>query len=676
MPDNGLTAWRRALVITGGLSVASLPLAGAMTRAVGLPLGSTGPYVVPEHAGLLYVLAPLAILSSFALVLAPGLMLAVVFRRASTFAGWIANAFLISLVVVSIWAGLATSVAGAPITGSAFAILVLVLAAACAIWTDRLVRTGQRPTPRFERGDGSTLLLMLGLIVLTWWLMSPKFLWEDLNGDGAHAFESSRLLVRQALPFWPRQAGPIANFPGLSSMIFAFPNAWFLRLFGELDVSVRIPFLLYLAVLFAMIVTMGGREVRKVPPLTQAAVAVSLLAYAYAMAYSATYNPYSADLALPATQDTLLVICFLALVDAYYRREWGWAALTAALTYTSLPNGLLLLGFLLVADALVTRPVAWRQLSRLAGIIVGCVVGASVVTRLLPLVGGYAPGGEYGLVATLRYFAFLQFTDWSRLILIVVPAGIVPFVICWRWSLLDRPARALTLVTAAYFLFVFVQARIALHHLVPAMLIPVLVAVRVIARNHRTTLRWSLTWVGAGAVAVVLSLPRQFTIHRAASDIGRSISIQTGSYLRSDPVVFSHVNLLNHLFPFDWDPRVPFEMYGGSPTSWNRYSRHGAVTEATNYAVLLAGASPPPGMHAVASDSGATLYVRDDQQWEADQHRHPPSPAGSRTYYLPRCVLFRGLAADEGQHFISVVDVLEGMGFDMSGLLTRLGVTR
>lgn len=665
------------LAFIAALSLAAIPTQGVVARAAALTqLADRHPWLALSHPGLLYLLVPVAVLSASMLFLAPGLMLAVVFGRATSLASWTVTGLALSIPVVSLVSGVATAVAPTRATGTSYAMLLTLLWVICACIADFRVRNGRRPAPAIDARDRVTLALMLALALGAYFLLSPKFLWESLNGDGAHAFESSRLLVRQALPFWPPDAGPVAGFPGMTSMLFTFPNGWYLRLFGEVEAAVRIPFLLYLVAIFAALLSLGKQDDRGVPPLTQLAIAIGLVAYTLAMAFSATYSPYNADIALPATQDTLLMICFLGAIDAYWRAEWGWLALFSALTYVSLPNGLILLGFLLLAHLVVTRPAPWRHARNLAATILACAFGAAIASRLIVTLGGPRPGGEYGLVGILRYFAFLQFTDWSRLLLIGIPAGILPFFMLSRWRVMDEKGRALTLVTAAYFLFFYVQAHVALHHFVPAMLLPVVVATRALPAAATSQHRWSAAWCAAASIAVLLSLPRSFTIHTDGRDVGRSISMDVGDYRSSSPELFRHTTLLDQLFPYDWDPRVPFESYGGSPLVWNRYAVHGEISETANYRMQRSDAPPPEGMHRVASDSGAVLYVRDQSRWDADLARRPATPAGSAAYYVPRGILFHGVPNTDGPPIIDVVATLERMGIDMTPILTRLGVKR
>ena len=190
------------------------------------------------------------------------------------------------------------------------------------------------------------------------------------------------------------------------------------------------------------------------------------------MAFSATYNPYSADIALPTTQNTLLMVCFLGFILYFLKQEHKWMLLFIALTFFGLPNGVLLIGLWLLSVILLWRPLPRRQLVLTAAALLGCIVMSSIAPYILTVLHLPAPGREYGMVGLLRQFAFLQWADWRRIAYLVVPSGIIPAtaLLAWRWQ--DWVARTLTVVTITYWGFFYVQAHISLHHFVPIMLLP------------------------------------------------------------------------------------------------------------------------------------------------------------------------------------------------------------
>ena len=333
---------------------------------------------------------------------------------------------MLSLISVSAGAAAVQAVLGSPLTGGAFVATVFALAAGAFVLTLLRVRSGSAPRwPLASAHAHATLAGMLLVPVAILIALAPKFYWEAFNGDGAHAYEASRLLLDRAVPFFAAGSGEIRGFPGTTSFLFAYPASWFIRLFGELEVSARLPLLMFLPPLAAAIILLVNerRPVALAVP-ERWLVWLALVVYVVVIAFSATYSPYSADIALPATQDTLLVVGFLGYVLSFLRRSWGWTAAFAFVTCASLPNGLLLLGFWLVAWFLVRRPLPWRDAAVGGAILFGCLVAGALLPRLIALVGGPVPGEEYGLGGLLIRFAFLQLTDWTRLAYLIIEPGL------------------------------------------------------------------------------------------------------------------------------------------------------------------------------------------------------------------------------------------------------------
>lgn len=677
---------RRVLALTGILLILSLPALGwpgavATAAAMHDAIEATQPYRGAMASGpLVFVVFPLVAVTAAVLVLSPGLLLAVALGRARGVTEWIVSGLVLSIVSLGATTSIIHAIGGpAPaLRGRAYALLVVGLVLLSSLAAVISVSRRTRAWPVAGNRDRMTLLRAAGIPALLCAILAPKLLWESFNGDGAHAFEASRLLLNQALPFFPESAGAIAGFPGITSMLFAFPNAWFLHLFGEIEAAARVPFLLYLGVLWCAIVGLGGHgqdgEPRKLSTGAHVAIWLSLLAYALAMAFSATYSPYSADIALPATQDTLLVVCFLAAIHAYLRREMGWFALCTALTYVSLPSGFVLVAMWLVGVLLSERPWRWRPVLAGFAILFACVVAGTLAPRILEASGAPAPGGEYGLAGVLRYFAFLQFTDWRRLMYVAVACGITPFLLLFFWRLHDTVSRAIVITATFYFLFVFVQGYISLHHLAPAMILPVIAAARVTAAP-RSGLPVTPLWLALGAIAVALSLPRSFAIHTTGREIGRSLFARTGDYRALDPRAFQASTLLAQLFPYDWDPAVP-AVYGGSPLVWNHYARREGDIRGATYVLQWDSIPAPPGFRLLARDSIAALWIGDETAWAAHRALTPPSPAGSAVYTVDRGTLFRSVPRGNGPAVVSVVDLLERAGVDVDPLLKRLGVNR
>ena len=359
-----LPAWLPALI--------GHPVVGRVASLAALA-ESSHPYFVPQQTVLFYVWTPLVVASACILFMSPGLFLALALGAGQPVGRWVLSGLALSLAVLTPVVALAGMALGDSLRGGAFAVLVATCALGClAVLAWRQRRGATLAWPFAEPHAAATALSMVAVPVLVLVTLLPKFFWENFNGDGAHAFETARLLLFQPLPFWDSQAGAIASFPGVTSMLFAFPASWFVRLFGEVEVSARLPYLLYLPALFGAVIELAaaGRP-RSLGLAERALTWLALVVFTVVLAFSATYSPYSADIALPATQDTLFIVCALGFILSFVRRDVGWLLLFLSLGYLSLPTGALVLALWLGAVLLVWRPRPWRLVGITAAALAG-----------------------------------------------------------------------------------------------------------------------------------------------------------------------------------------------------------------------------------------------------------------------------------------------------------------
>lgn len=659
------------------LAVSVYASRGVIESAAALfPLaGSPHPYFAPAHAGLLYIGAPLAVLSAALLFLAPGLLLALAWERDSDAGQWISRGFALSLLIVSVATGVAQAAVGRPLRGGSFVVVVAVCALACLGVLMRRMRRDSAWFQPFRAPHATTTLVSMIVFPLALLIaLAPKFYWENFNGDGAHAYESARLLLVRALPFWDPAVGSIAIFPGLTSMLFAFPASWFIRLFGEVEAAVRLPFLLHLVAVYGGVLALVEHGRTQLGAAERWLIWAGLAVYTVVMSFSATYDPYSADIALPAAQDTLLMACYLGFLLAFLRRERAWMSLFAALTFLASPNGLLLLGLWMLAVWALWKPRPWRELLWSAAMVGGCVAVAAAAPRLLAAVNVPVAGGEYGPLQLFKRFAILQWADWHRLAFLVIPGGIVPAVALLAWRRQDQAARTVALVTVAYFALFYVQAHIALHYFAPVMLLPLIVYWRMTSTWQRPARRLAVGGAAlASLAALVVSLPAKASPQTTARLIGAAIEDRAGGYERFDPAAFRRAALLDRILPYDSDPRVPAQSYGGSSLAWNYYARaRKTKPEDVNYVLQREDDPPPDSMRLVASSGDGALYVKSEAVLREHRALRPPTPAGSPLYSIPRGFLFSG-ALGEDAPVIRVKKLLKKLGIDVDQIRRSVG---
>lgn len=585
---------------------------------------------------------PLVALSACVLFLSPGLAVSAALGAASGIGRWLLCALAISLVLVSVLAGALGVAAPSFARGASFGVCVALLAAVCLAWLLVQLRSGPHlPWPaRIGAALAPTLLVPWALLAF----LAPKFHWESFNGDGVHAFESLRLLLAQPTPFWPESAGEIRGFPGLTSMLFAFPGAWFLRLFGENEGAARVSVVLYLAGVFGGVAALAEHARGALRASEAWLVWGALALYLLVMAFSASYDPYSADIALPATQDTLTVACVLGAIAASLRAERGWTALFTFLSYISLPSGLMLLGLWLIAAFLFVRPRPVRGLVALAVSLIACAIAARFAPAVLAALGAPRPGGEYE--SLLSRFAYLQLGDARRTLFALAPCGLVPGLALLAWKRFDGVSRALALVTLGYFAFFYVQAYVSLHHFVPAMLLPLAAFWRSgPASNAQQSGATKLAVLGGLLLATWLSWPASWRPLVHARHIGERLQADVEGYEHSAPAALAAASVLRQLFPPGLSLEVPQISYGGSPYIWNRYARREAKPEssvAIDYWLRREEAQAPDGAERVATHNGFALFVRDRDAWRADAAVQLPHPPGAALYFIDRGRLFLG----------------------------------
>lgn len=632
------------IVLATGLSAFGEPVAQRIWDLRDLAAGPA-PWFVPSQALLLYIILPLLTLAASVLLFAPGFLLALRLDAGrGDFGGILLKGFAFAIVGQSVVLGLVDAAAGAPLTGPAFCLVfgALALAALVPVW--QADRHGAVDWAMF-RDRRADLLVMVALPAAVLWLLSAKFCWEALNGDGAHLFLSAQNLIRTGSPFWDASAGGTAAYPSITTLIEVIPNAWFQRLFGAHELSARLPVLPGLALLAALVLDLI-RHSRRDAPVSAAAlgVGVALGLYAWVLAWHASYDPYYADIALPMSREPFVMIAFLGFMRFTLDRNVVWTAVFAVLSYAALPSAPVFMVLWIAALVVVRHPVGWRWLAAAFAIVVAVSIAGRIAPEVLAGFGLGSARDEFSagnLADRLRYVTLF----WpQRMLFWILPCGIVPALalLSWRWQ--DRTTRAVSLLAIGYALFFYVQGyRVLPHHFAPVMVLPLIVywRLRPVALHPGRATTLALSGLAAAAV---LSIPGGFRPHLHGRDLGARIQIAApaGSYA-DDPARLAAVTaVLAAAFPMQWSENAWRTRYLGSPLSWYVHAlQPKRPGQRIDYRIAPDTGTPlPEGETVVARADGYVMTTPAPETYAADVATGDLQRTIGETYYVRRNAIF------------------------------------
>ena len=523
------------LALIGLLAALGRTAVTGVTRHVDLA-ADPAPYFFAAHALELYFVVPLAALAGCAFLTAPGLLVALAFvGPREDLGGWLLKGFAIGLVLVTTYAAcIQALLGGAVLQGAGFLLSIAVLnAAALALVWRRDTQGAVRWHIFVGRGSDLAAMVLVPLAVLL--VLSPKFYWENFNGDGAHALEAARLIIYHVAPIWPAGAGPVASYPDVESVIPSLPVSWLVRLYGENEFAVRPVAGLGTAVRRGRVARADPQRPRSRAALGAAGVAIGLVSYCFCLAFNASYDPYFADIALPLAREPLILVTFLGFIVFYLRFDAVWMFAFVLLSYMTAPGAPVLLATWLVAAWLALSPKPWLRSAWSMLAVAAAIALCLAATALLEAAGLGKASSEFGSASILARLRYITLDDWQRWLFWILPAGIVPVagLLLWPWQ--DRIARAFTLMSLFYFLFFYVQAyRILPHHFAPIMLTPLIVFWRLRQVRERSGLALAASAAGALAAAV-LSAPPVWRLHLEASRLGETIVIANPGNVPIDP---------------------------------------------------------------------------------------------------------------------------------------------
>ena len=516
---------------------------------------------------------------------------------------------------------------------------VLLLAAAVAS-TRHSTEQRREFFPRLLVLSGVTLLATLALI--------GRIAWADLNPDGTELLTMGRMLGAFAVPRLPTGEIPGIN---LGMLPIAYPVDWLLAIGGLSPMAARLPALAYLTVIASGLVAIVEQAARRRLSVSELALlGGGVVAACLTIGFNASYDPYSTDLASPASIDLLALALLTATLYFLFAGEATWCIAAAMLQALSRPSAPLLCLMVVAAIMVVERDLRSRRLQlALVATATTLVVTLLYVFVFERLTGTQVSEGGGNLLLRLR---FLRFDDWARLAYLVVPAGVLPALLLWRWRQSDQVAKVLTLVTLAYFAFFYSLAFISLHHFAPAMLLPLVVFWRgEVQRDSVTSVPMRIALAAGVAIALGAAMPTSLTPFRATRDIGRSIAFDMDN-VTGYPLVlrtYDGSRVLDSLFTPYFRVRDAQVERVGDPITLALYAiKAGTTRDSAKYVVQPDADAPPPGTTALATARGFTLYARDVEAWQRQRKTPPPPDVRSRLYDVPRTTLFQHLGRDAG----------------------------
>jgi len=656
---------RRASVMLA-VTAAAIAVALLGRRAL-LRLATLYPDVLPAHplakaahGGLFFIAAPLAVVTTVILLMTPGALLIMALGGESRAGTFIVKSFAAAFGL-RVLADSAAKLAGLePLAATAFLRLDLgmdVALAALLLW--RAWRGNVMAWP-FASPEGRRRLvwcLVIPAILVV--ALLPRFFWMDLTDDGLEALAAGRSLVWHLIPRYPNASGFVGL--GIGMIAMAYPIHWFVALLGPYEAAARLPIALYLPVLFAVVLDLvEWQSPRALRAVEEGAIVLALLAFAAAMCFNSSYSPYAADISSPgASFETLTVLCIGATILFLWRGATAWMLAFVVLGYFARPTELLFLGLLLLAAFPVAGEDRRGWMTRAAiGIAVCIAVNIAYEHVYLPHIADVSRAG-FGSSSILARLQYLTLTDVKRVLFAAVPGGLLPFAWLAVWRRQDKWARQLTLAIAAYFLFFYVQAFAALHHFVPAMVLPIVVFWRSQARE---TNRWAAPVAAALALLCTwLAVPARRVVDRTPRGIGREVARNAGDGL-AGPAGASESMLrtsaLRDLFPKISDHVDPARELVLTHLALLYYAeRFGAAPDSALYVVRPLRAPAPAGMVRVAEDSVSAVFVRDTLRWQWDRTHPPATDYRSRVFAVPATALFPFLGVPAGRYDINLARI-------------------
>lgn len=270
------------------------------------------PYFALPNAGLLYIVMPTVVLCMLILFTFPGLLTMLAWGATHRWPELFLRSFGVSLILYFFSTAVAKSTTSGPVAPTVFAgTLACVTFLAWGILAIRVVKGRARPWMLADAEDRRRLLWTILIPVVAVMALLPAVYWQDLNDDGFEALEIGRSLSTFITPRFPTPNGFTGIAQGMLPM--AYPIHWFVTLLGPVEAAARLPMILYLPLLFCLLLALiEWQSPRRLQASEEALILLALAILTVTLSFSASYDPYFADIASPAALEVCTVCCILA----------------------------------------------------------------------------------------------------------------------------------------------------------------------------------------------------------------------------------------------------------------------------------------------------------------------------------------------------------------------------
>lgn len=640
---------RYALAFLGFVYLGSLLLAPAMKvfslHAIDLFSLTAAGYLSLGWFDLacIFLLLPLSFLALIAVWIFPGLFL--VSPTASDFHDLVHRGFIVSFIVQFGVFLVVTLVSGPVVNGTFF--LIATASAGFLSWLYAYSKSDNIQWSSLSScHDLTQLAVFVALPFFGFILLHPYILWQSLNPDGLEALILGDSLNYNVFPRLTTVQETVPVSTGIISPSYLFN--YFIQFVGKNEVSVRLPFLFLLSVLFLQIcqlIEIGQKQrIRLVVVLHVIGV---LSIFALAACFSAGYDFYSADIAAPASEDVFVLVGVSGFLLAAIKRKWMigfcYLALGVFARPTMIPIALVIVT-VIVFYSRDRRLDAFRSFST-----VGFVLTIALLYQVLHVAPSSEPGSSSFLGAVLERVRYLSVTDYFKVGIFVIGAGILPFFALFILRLQDTVSKAITAFVLLNSGFLYFMAFTALHHYFAAMVFPLVVFWRILwPRYEAVRHRFALVLVLLSTVLFSLwqSFPSRLNVERQAHIAGSQVyfpSASEGEFRMFDDA--SNLLAGRHV-SYDWFADYTKEYFTWPLVPLFYADREGPLLSRHRFALLRDSETPPVGFAAIEKSSGFVLYGRVPDADLSDTKRLEHIDYRSPVYAIPfnKVFSYRGLA--------------------------------